>query len=200
MRVNIFIIVTIMVSWSIALSQEVDAGKPPRSFTEKFQPRFGALAGLMVPVGDVSSVMKTGFGGRGFGDIVIPVGFLNNAGLVFRAGLQFGYTSLSSEGTGFDAKVGMFPIVAYTEIGYPLRFGLTPALHLGLGGTSASLKDQSGGGNDTSSFDATLQIGAAFGYRAFDQVEILLHTGYAVLFEEINGSFVWLSLGAAYRL
>jgi hypothetical protein len=200
--IGILIIIGILItaSWGFALSDELEGEKSGRSFVEKFQPRFGAVVGLMLPVGDVGSVMKAGFGLRAFGDLSIPIAFLNDSGLVLRTGLQFGYASASSEGTSFDAKVGMLPIIAYAEIGYPLGFNLTPAFHLGLGGTSVSLKDKSGGGNDNSSFDATLEIGAALGYRPFERVEFLLSTGYAVLFEEVNGSFVYINLGASYHL
>jgi hypothetical protein len=203
MRVMIiFVIIGILItaSWGSALSDELQGEKSGRSFVERFQPRFGAVVGLMLPVGDVGPVMKAGFGFRAFGDLSIPIGFLNDSGLVLRTGLQFGYASASSENTGFDAKVGMLPIIAYADLGYPLRFGLTPSFHLGFGGTSVSLKDESGGGNDTSSFDGTLEIGAALGYRPFERVEFLLTTGYAILFEEVNGSFMYLNLGAAYRL
>jgi hypothetical protein len=186
--------------WSLALAQETEGERSGRTFTERFQPRFGALVGFMFPTGDVGSVMKAGFGLGAFGDLSIPIAFLNDNGLVLRTGLQLGYASASSENTSFEAKVGMVPIIAYADLGYPLRFGLTPSFHLGLGGTSVSLKDQSGGGNDTSSFDATLQIGAALGYRPFEHVEFLLHTGYLALFEEVNGNFMYLSLGAAYHL
>jgi hypothetical protein len=199
-RILIVIGILITASWGFALSEELERERTGRTFGEKFRPRFGAVVGLMLPVGDVGSVMKAGFGVRAFGDLSIPIAFLNENGLVLRTGLQFGYAAASSENTGFDAKVGMLPIVAYADLGYPLRFGLTPSFRIGFGGTSVSLKDQSGGGNDTSSFDATLEIGAALGYRPFERVEFLLSTGYAILFEEVNGSFVYLSIGAAYHL
>jgi hypothetical protein len=187
-------------SWGVCLSEELQEAESDSSFLGRFSPRFGVLAGLSFPTGEVGSVMKAGFGGSLFGDLFIPLGFLNNSGLILRTGLQLGFSSSSSENTGFDAKVGMVPIIAYADLGYPLKYGLTPSLRLGFGGTSVSLKDQSGSGNDASSFDATLQIGAALAYKPFDHISFLLNTGYALLFEEVNGSFVYLSVGAAYHL
>jgi hypothetical protein len=198
-----FIIIFIIVlphSWVLAQGEELSPGESESSFISRFEPRLGILGGLMLPVGDVGSVMKAGFGGSAFGDLAIPLSFLSEKGLLFRGGLSLGFSAASSENTGFDAKVGMVPIVIYADLGYALDFGLVPSLRIGFGGTSVSLKDQSGGGNDASSFDATLQIGAAFGYSPFRDVEFQFNTGYALLFEEVNGSFVYLALGAAYRL
>ena len=201
-KTHIIIIIGLFLigSWGIGLSEELQEVEPESSFTGRFNPRFGVLAGLMFPTGDVGSVMKAGFGGSVFGDISIAISFLNRNGFVFRSGMSFGYTGAGSENTSFDARVDMVPIVAYADLGYPLKFGLVPSFRVGLGGSSVSLKDKSGGGNDQSSFDATLQIGAALAYKPFEQIEFLLNTGYAVLFEEVNGNFVYLGLGAAYRL
>jgi hypothetical protein len=201
-KLTIIFIIAICLAgpWAFAQGEEPSTDESQGSFVGRFQPRLGLLGGLMLPVGEVGSVMKAGFGGSVFGDLAVPLSFLRESGLVLRGGLMLGYSSVSSENTGFDAKVGLVPILVYADLGYPLDFGLTPSLRIGFGGTSVSLKDQSGGGNDASSFDATLQIGAAFGYSPFKNVEFLLNTGYAILFEEVNGSFVYLTLGAAYRL
>lgn len=190
----------LMAPWGFGLAEDLEENKPAGSFSEKFQPRIGLLAGLTFPAGDVGSVMKAGFGGSVFVDISIPLSFLSKSGLVLRSGVSLGYTSVGSENTSFDARVSIVPIVAYVDLGYPLKFGLVPSFRVGFGGSSVSLKDKSGGGNDLSSFDATLQIGAAFAYKPFEQIEFLLNTGYAILFEEVNGNFFYLSLGAAYRL
>jgi len=201
-RSILFIIIVIGIAgvWSFGLAEDLESGKQSSSFFARFQPRVGVFGALSFPVGDVGSVLKAGFGGNVFGDLAIPLSFLNKNGLMLRGGLLLGYSSASSENTSFDARVGMVPIIAYADLGYPLQFGLVPSFRIGFGGTSVSLKDQSGGGNDTSSFDATLQIGAALGYKPFKNIEFLLSTGYAVLFEEVNGSFMYLSLGAAYHL
>jgi len=190
----------LMVSWGFGLAEDLEENTPSGGFSEKFQPRIGLLAGFMFPAGDVGPVMKAGFGANVFGDVSIPISFLNRSGFVFRSGILLGYIGAGSENTSFDARVGVVPIVAYADLGYPLKFGLVPSFRIGFGGSSVSLKDKSGGGNDQSSFDATLQIGAAFSYKPFEQIEFILNTGYAVLFEEVNGNFVYFGLGAAYRL
>jgi opacity protein-like surface antigen len=189
------------------------AGKPKEKvvqksdkapFKERFQPRIGILPGFAVPVGDVGPVLNTGFSGSVFGDFSLPISFLKKSGLVLRGGVSFGYAPFNSSESSAEAKVSLVPILVYTEVSYPLKFGLSPLVHIGVGGSIANLKDESGSANpaDESSFDGTFQIAAGAGYslKSLPQLEFLLNIGLLSVFEEVNGNFFYTVAGVSYKL
>ena len=91
-------------------------GKPKsglKTFTEKYQLSCGFLPGFMFPIGEVSSVMKSGFGGNIFGDVIIPVSFLQDRGFIPHGGVSLGYSRFSSSPSGTSAKITMLPLLAY---------------------------------------------------------------------------------------
>ena len=58
-----------------------------KTFTEKYQLSCGFLPGFMFPIGEVGTVMKSGFGGNIFGDVIIPVSFLQDRGFIPHGGV-----------------------------------------------------------------------------------------------------------------
>jgi len=193
---------------------EAGVQKSPRSaegssggfaaFRKKYQLRAGFLPGMSFAVGELGGLLKMGLSTQIMGDLAIPISFLNTKGLIFRSGLLIGYTPHSSASSEYDAKINLLPLLPYAEVSYPLDFGLKPFARLGMGGTFSSLKDksQSPGASDESSLDATLAFGAGASYQhtAIPRVEFLLSLGYMLLFEQVNGSFLTLSIGACYQL
>lgn len=122
---------------------------------------------------------------------------------MFRSGLIIGYIPHSSASSSFVAKINLLPVLPYAELSYPLAFGLSPLVRLGIGGSFTFLKDSSGSPDpaNESSFDAAVSIsaGASYQHRSIPRVEFLLNLGYLVMFEQVNGSFINLSIGAYYQ-
>jgi len=131
----------------------------------------------------------------------IPFSFLEGKGFKLRGGLLIGYTRFSSSITDSSAKINMLPILAYADISYPLQKGIRPFVRLGSGGTIVSLKDKSGAVTDTSSFDYSILIGAGAGYtlKSIPYIEFLFNAGYLIAFEQVNGNFMNVTLGASYH-
>jgi|GEM_PF-3185029 len=175
-----------------------------KAFLNKHQVRAGLLPGMSFPVGELGGLIKVGFAGNIFGDLAVPISFLNSRGLYFRSGLSIGYAPFSSAVSEYEAKISLLHILAYAELSYPLQVGIKPFIRFETGGTFSSLKDKSEnpGASDESSFDYTLAIGAGASYqhRAIPRVEFLLNLGYIILFEEVNGNFINISIGACYQL
>ena len=174
------------------------------AFIKKYQLRAGFLPGMSFAVGELGGLLKMGLSTQIMGDLAVPISFLNDGGIVFRSGLLIGYIPHSSASSTYQAKINLLTLLPYAQLSYPLEFGLKPFARFGMGGTFSSLKDQSGSteASDKSSLDATLLFGAGVSYqhKAIPRVEFLLHLGYMLLFEQVNGSFLNLSIGACYQL
>jgi opacity protein-like surface antigen len=175
-----------------------------KTFLNKHQVRAGLLPGMSFPVGELGGLIKVGFAGNIFSDLAVPISFLKSRGLYLRSGLSIGYAPFGSAVSEYDAKISLLPLLAYAELAYPLQVGIKPFVRFGTGGTFSSLKDKSEnpGASDESSFDYTLALGAGASYqhRAIPRVEFLLNLGYMILFEEVNGNFINISIGACYHL
>jgi len=171
-------------------------------FVDKYHPRAGLLGGLVVPVGDLSSVMAPGFGVDIFGDALLPFDIIR--GLELRTGFAFGFDRLASAQSGYSATLTMFTVSANCEASYQAGtlkdLGIRPYVSIGFGGVYNSLSGE-GDVKTNSSFDFSVPVHAGGGYvfKKIPKVEFILDIGYLVSFETVTGMFLSVKAGAVYH-
>lgn len=169
----------------------------------KTKPILSLAPVFSIPLGSNSSILGSGYGADITLSFYIPSSFLEDKNFYLRACISSGLLFYTSKDPDATASVYLIPAVFYAEVSYTFENALRPYFRLGPGITYSSLTGESEktGAVQTSSLDTTLaaHLGVAYTYKNTPKVEFYIDSGFLMLFEKINGSFVNVSVGASYK-
>ncbi len=153
-------------------------------------PSIGLMPGIGLPVGKIAEKVQLGYGAYLFTDVGIPK---MPEIFMMRFGLSVGFMYHPTSGAESTSTIMMIPIVAYTKLQFITSVGVRPYIKIGGGITPVM-----GGGT---SMDPTLAVGLGLGYvnKKIPYMEFFLEAGMLMCFESLNGMFININLGFAYR-